>query len=171
MKPNFPQILLRIFSIRNPREKAQWAFGTAIRNLNKRRGMSLLEVMVALGILTAGILSIMAIFPYTIKAQQEGELLSEAAALAQMKAEEIRRDDSPTGTLITEIQALTAPSTPIAFPSEPRLSYSFSGTSLQYSDVTDPTDARAAGGVARVIIRYAPTFRSTQDVIYELRFQ
>ena len=57
--------------------------------------MSLLEVMVALGILTAGILSIMAIFPYTIKAQQEGELLSEAAALAQMKAEEIRRDDSP----------------------------------------------------------------------------
>lgn len=136
-----------------------------------KRGLSLLEVLVAAGILTAGMLSILAIFPYTVKAQTDAELLTKAATLAQMKAEEIRRDDSTDARLVQAIQDLAAPTAPIAFLNEPRLTYSFSGQTILYQDVTNPGDPRIAGGVARVIIRYAPTYRPTQDVIYELRFK
>jgi type II secretory pathway pseudopilin PulG len=149
-----------------------------IRSGTGRRGLSMLEVLVALGILTAGILSIMAIFPATLKAQRESELLSLAANLAQMKAEEIRKDDSSLvnpasnnpGKLLIDIRAMTDPSAPMVFPNEPRLAYSYCGQTLLYKDL-DPTDPRAEPGVARVIIRYAPSFRASQDVIYELRFQ
>lgn len=135
-----------------------------------RRGLSILEVLVALGILTAGMLSIMAIYPYTLKAQRDSELLSQAAGLAQMKAEEIRRDDTQAGAMIAAIKSMATPSDPIPFANEPRLTYSFCGETVMYRDV-DPQDYRAASGVARVIIRYASSFRSSQDAIYELRFQ
>lgn len=103
-----------------------------------RRGLSLLEVLIALAILTAGILTIMAIFPYTLRAQRDAELLSEAAALAQMKVEEIRRD-SPNGILAGEIENMDKPAEPaIIFPNESRLAYTFSGKTLLYPDLTPP---------------------------------
>lgn len=132
--------------------------------------MSLLEVLVALGILTAGLLTVLAVFPYTLQAQRDAELLTKAAALAQMKVEEIRRDDSVDGALLSEIKTMSDPSEPIVFQNEPRLAYQFCGRTLLYGSEADPADPRAQSGVARVIIRYAPSFRPTQDVIYELRF-
>lgn len=130
----------------------------------------MLEVIVGLGILTAGVLAIMTIFPRVLRSQADAEMLTIGASLAQMKAEEIRRDDNRNGSLLTAIRNMTTPSDPIVFPHKPRLSYSFSGRSLLYNAATDPTDPRAADGVARVIIRYAPGFRPSQDVIDELRF-
>jgi outer membrane lipid asymmetry maintenance protein MlaD len=121
-------------------------------------------------ILTAGLLSIMAIYPYTLKAQRDAELLSEAVGLAQMKVEEIRRDDTQAHAMVTAIQGMATPSDPIPFPNEPRLTYSFCGETVMYRDI-DPQDYRAVTGVARVIIRYAQSFRASQDAIYELRFQ
>lgn len=143
---------------------------TMLHHSARRRGLSILEVLVALGILTAGMLSIMAIYPYTLKAQRDSELLSEAAVLAQMKAEEIRRDDTNTGAMVAAIKNLATPSDPIPFPNEPRLTYSYCGDTVMYKDL-DPLDYRAASGVARVVIRYAKSFRDSQDAIYELRFQ
>ena len=130
----------------------------------------MLEVLVGLAILTAGLLAVAATFPTVLSAGRDAELLSVAAALANMKAEEIRRDDDVNGRLRIEIRALTIPTDPIEFVHEPRLSYSFSGVSLLYSNVDDPTDPRATPGVARVIIRHARAYDPDQDVIYELRF-
>jgi type II secretory pathway pseudopilin PulG len=141
----------------------------------KRRGhaegFSLLEVLVGLGILTAGLLAVMAVFPAVFKSQKEAEILTIAASLAQMKGEEIRRDDSANGTLIGAIEDLTEPSAPIVFPNEPRLEYSFSGRSIMFANSPVPNDPRGLPDVARVIIRYAPSYRPGQDVIYELRFK
>ncbi|MEN6625842.1 MAG: prepilin-type N-terminal cleavage/methylation domain-containing protein [Candidatus Sumerlaeia bacterium] len=132
------------------------------------RGFSLLEVLVALAIMTAGILTIAAVFPRTLEAGNDAQILSQAAALAQMKAEEIRRDNDRDNQLIDSIKNLTEPTAPVAFPHDPRLSYQFSSTSIIYT--ADATDPRAAPGVPRVIIRYSADYRSSQDVIYELRF-
>jgi prepilin-type N-terminal cleavage/methylation domain-containing protein len=133
------------------------------------RGFTLIEVLVGLSILTAGVLAIMAIFPVLLRTQAEAEMLTIAASLAQMKAEEIRRDDDRNGSLVTAIRNLTEPTTPLVFPHERRLTYSFSGRSLRYGSV-DASDPRGSDGVARVIIRYAPDFRPSQDVVYEFRF-
>lgn len=134
----------------------------------RRRGFSLLEVLIGLAILLAGLLGVMAVFPYTLRSQREAEALSLAAPLAQMKAEEIRRDDDRTGRLVREIKRLEQPTPPIVFPNEPRLTYSFSGRSLLYPNAGG--DPRGLPNVARVIVRYAPDYRPSQDVLYELRF-
>ena len=134
------------------------------------RGFTLLEVMLGLGIMTAGILAISAIFPYTLRAQRDAELLTVAAAYAQMKVEEVRRDSGSNGQLILALRALNEPTTPITFPDEPRLAYSYCGQTTLFDNTGIPNDLRAAPNVARVLIRYAPGYRSTQDVIYELRF-
>lgn len=134
----------------------------------RARGFSLLEVLVALAILTAGVLAVAAVYPKTLQAGNESQILTEAAALAQMKAEEIRRDNDRAGRLVDAIKSLSNPTDPIQFPREPRLTYSFSNRSLLYT--ADPTDPRAAPGVPRVVIRYAAEYRKSQDVVYELRF-
>ncbi len=132
------------------------------------RGFALIEVLVALAIMTTGVLIIALVFPQMLQAQREAEMLTTAAALAQMKAEEIRRDNDLDDRLIDQLRMLTEPTQPIVFPREWRLTYSYSGRSLMFE--ADPSDPRAAPGVARVIIRYAPEYRPTQDVLYELRF-
>ena len=139
-------------------------------SVRARRGLTLLEVLVALVILTAGLLSLAAVFPRLLQAGRDAELLTSAAALAQQKAEEIRRDDSADRRLVTAIQQLTTPTAPIGFTFEPRLSYSFSGRTVMFGAVEDPEDPRALDGVARVLIRYSASYRPSQDVIYELRF-
>ncbi|GAB4321702.1 MAG: hypothetical protein Kow0059_16490 [Candidatus Sumerlaeia bacterium] len=137
--------------------------------LNRSRGVSLVEVLVGMAILLAGIISILNMFPISLRAGAEAAMLSEAALLAQQKAEEIRRDSDNQRTLINKIRVLTAPSTPIPFPQDDRLTYSFCGVSL-LDPKDDPDDPRDDVGVARIIVRYNARFRPDQRVIYELRF-
>lgn len=134
-------------------------------------GATLLEVLVALAILMTGLLLSAALFPTTLEAQRHAELLTKASFLAEMKAEEIRRDDTSDHVLHQAITARDTPTSPVVFIQEPKLTYSFSGRSLQYlDDPNSTTDPRASDGTARVIIRYAPEYRPTEDVVYELRF-
>jgi type II secretory pathway pseudopilin PulG len=141
-----------------------------VRRARSRAGISLIEVLVAMAILLAGLTTLVASFPLMLQGSRDAELLTIGAALAQQKAEEIRRDDSTNRRLVTTIQNRATPTDPIVFPQEPRLAYSFSGQTILYATVTDPSDPRTFSGVARVLIRYAPSYRPTQDVLYELRF-
>ena len=59
-----------------------------------RHGVSLIELLVALSILLAGLLAMAASFPLIMRSQRDAELLVVGAALAQRKAEEIRLMDS-----------------------------------------------------------------------------
>jgi type II secretory pathway pseudopilin PulG len=141
-----------------------------MRRFESRRGFSLLEAIVSLSILLVGIVLILIMFPRFLVAAHDAEMESKAVMLAQMKAEEIRRDDDTSGTLITAIQNLNTPTQPMPFAQDPKLAYQFSGTSILYEGTTPAGDA----GVARVIIRYAPSYRVSsnpnRDVLYELRF-
>jgi type II secretory pathway pseudopilin PulG len=135
------------------------------------RGYSLLEVLVSLAVLLTGVVMIIYFFPQFLRAASDAEFKSRAAMLAQLKSEEIRRDDSTTRTLITQIQNLTTPTPYIEFTQEPRLSYAFSGQSEVFDLSQTP---QGDVGVARVIIKYSSSYRNsnppTKDILYELRF-
>lgn len=133
------------------------------------RGVSLVEVLVGMAILLAGIISILNMFPVSLRVGNEAAMLSRAALLAQIKAEEIRRDSDLNRTLINKIRITNTPTPPLPFPQDSRLSYSFCGVSL-LDDIDDPGDPRDDVGVARIIVRYSAEFRPDQRVIYELRF-
>lgn len=135
----------------------------------RRLGFTLIEVLVALAIMITGLLVVVAAFPNMLQAQRQAEILTIATALAQKKADETRRDNDVGNRLMLQIQSLTQPTAPLVFPEDERLTYSFSGVSLLYAQQPGD-DPRGYPGVARVIIRYAPSFRSSQDVVYELRF-
>jgi prepilin-type N-terminal cleavage/methylation domain-containing protein len=135
------------------------------------RGFTLLEVLLGLSILAAGVLAVLALFPWTLRANERAELRTLGAALGAMKVDEIRRDEftSPTiATLVGEIEALTEPTDPITFPLEPRLAYRFSGETILYAGVNDE---RSSSGVARVIIQESPGFRANPVILEEFRFQ
>jgi len=137
---------------------------------SRLRAFTLLEAIVSLSILLVGIVMIIVLFPRFLISAREAELESKAVMLAQMKAEEIRRDDDTSGTLINTIRNLPAPTAPLTFTQESDLAYQFSGTSILYEGETPAGDP----GVARVIIRYSPEFRISaspnKDILYELRF-
>jgi prepilin-type N-terminal cleavage/methylation domain-containing protein len=137
---------------------------------DETRGFSLLEVLVSLTILMVGILAIVFFFSQPLEAARNAEYRTKAALYAQMKAEEIRRDDDTSNTLIRAIESLTVPTAPITFPQDPNLAYQFSGRTIQYPGVSPNGDP----GVARVIIRYSAEYRQSantdKDVLYELRF-
>jgi prepilin-type N-terminal cleavage/methylation domain-containing protein len=138
---------------------------------HQRRGYSLIEVLVSLAILLGGVVAIIFLIPNALKASSDAAFLTEATLLAQMKAEEIRRDDDAysSGTLMRTISMRTTETTPVPFPQNPNLAYSFIGNTVMYSSV--PTgDPRGEAGVPRVIVRYANSYRSSQEVVYELRF-
>ena len=132
-------------------------------------GFTLIEVLVALAIMLAGLIAVVASFPNMLAAQRQAELLTIATALGQSKAEELRRDNDVNNRLILAVRSLTTPTFSLTFPNEPRLAYSFSGTSVLYADAP-ANDPRGFPGVARVLIRYAPEYRASQEVIYEIRF-
>lgn len=127
---------------------------------------SLLEALIALTILLAGIVAVVQFFPLLFESSSQSMLRTRAALLAQQKASEIMRDDDSSHTLALAIAARTTPTTPVAWPEEQSLSYCFSGRSLLYP-VTDP---RGTPNVARVIIRLSAAYRPSEDVIYELPF-
>lgn len=97
-----------------------------------RRGFNLLEVLVGLSILTAGVLAIAAAFPLIGGAQRDAELLALAAGRAQQKAEEIRRDDARDRSLVGAIETRQEPTDRIQFVDQPRLAYAFNGRSVMY---------------------------------------
>lgn len=134
------------------------------------RGLTLIEVMISLAILLVGVLAVVYFFPQTLQSAARAEYRTKAAVLAQMKAEEIRRDDDTTHTLIHAIEQMQVPSTPVTFSQEPNLAYQFSGRTILYEGETPAGDP----GVARVIVRYSPEYRVSnnpnKDVLYELRF-
>ncbi len=138
---------------------------------HQRRGYSLLEVLVSLAILLGGVIAIIFLIPNALKASNDAAFLTEATLLAQMKAEEIRRDDNAytSGTLMKTISMRDTETARTPFPQNPNLSYSFIGNTVMYSSVP-ATDPRGEAGVPRVIVRYAPSYRSTEEVVYELRF-
>lgn len=134
------------------------------------RGITLIEVMISMAILLIGVLAIVFFFPQTLQSAATAEYRTKAAVLAQMKSEEIRRDDDTTHTLIHAIESLQSPTAPVTFPQDPNLAYQFSGRSILYEGETPAGDP----GVARVIVRYSPEYRVSnnpnKDVLYELRF-
>ena len=134
-----------------------------------RAAYSFLEVLISLVILFGGILGILAYFPNALKANDRAVGLSEAALLAQRKAEEIRRDADRGRLVIRQIQALTIPTGPMVFPENPALAYRFCGVSL-LDPIDDPGDPRDDRGVARVIVQYAEGYRPGSRILYELRF-
>lgn len=132
-------------------------------------GFSLLEVLVALAILMAGIVGILQFFPTALQASHEAALRSRAVLLAQQKAEELRRDADQDGQLIEAIAQLSSPTDPVVFPEEERLMYQYHSQSVLDPD-GDPSDPQFAHGVPRVVIRLNPERFGDADVLFELRF-
>jgi type II secretory pathway pseudopilin PulG len=132
--------------------------------------LSLLEVLVAMTILLAGAVAVVGWLPTTLRQNERSADATTAVYIAQMKAEEIRRDDSFFGGLISAIEAMTTGTLPATFPLDTRFAYSFSGETVLYPDLS-PADPRCESGVARVIIRYDRSFRPNGDLLYELRFK
>jgi type II secretory pathway pseudopilin PulG len=135
----------------------------------KSTAYSFLEVLVSLVILLGGILAILAYFPNALRANDRAVVLSEAALLAQRKAEEIRRDGDRGRLLIRQIQTLTIPTSPIVFPENSTLAYRFCGVSL-FHPTDDRGDPRDRHGVARIIVQYSQGYRPDGRILYELRF-
>lgn len=141
----------------------------------RTRGFSLLEALVSIAIFLAGAVAIVFLFPQTLQASHDAELKTKAAFLAQMKAEEIRRDDDQAQTLAQAIAGLPEPTTPlIPFAQEPELCYAFSGRSLLWPE-EDASVPDSQAGVARVIVfrnrgGQPPANPQAKDVVYELRF-
>ena len=125
-----------------------------------RRGITILETIVSLLVFLVGIVALLNYFPHSLQTYHDAMDVSVAALLANMKAEEVRRDDDRVGTLRSAIALLDGPTAPITFPQETRMAYSFSGRSLLAPE-EEP-------GVARVIIRYAGAFDPGQKVLYEM---
>lgn len=137
----------------------------------------MLEALVGVAIAAAGVVAIMAVFPSTLGSAEKAELQTIGAALAMMKIEEIRRDNDEGGRLLNQIKGLTEPTDPIVFPFEPRLAYSFSGTTVLFARrdgsgalLDDPDDPRDDPGVARILIRMAPSFDPSAKILSEFRF-
>lgn len=137
--------------------------------LRRQRGFTLTEALVSVVVLLIGIVSIMQVFPASLRANSEAALRGRAVLLAQAKAEEVRRDTSAARPLLDEIRALATPTTPVLFPNDDRLTYSFSGTSVLYPTV-EPGVPESAPNVARVIVRINDQTRPGGTVLYELRF-
>jgi len=138
-------------------------------SLSRHKGYSLIEVLVSVAILLAGILSIANLFPMSLRAQHRAADVSCAAFLAQLKAEEIRRDNDRLNTLINAIRNLRSPSEIITFPNDTRFAYCFCGVSL-VDPRDDPDDPRDDYNVPRVIIMYSKEYRGKNEILYELRF-
>ena len=152
------------------KQSRRFAFSRPLSAANTAEdGWSLIEVLVSLGVLLAGIVGIALYFPSTMETRAEAGYIAEAIMLANRKAQEARRDNDSAGRLINAIKAQGSPTVPIRFPEQPNLTYQFQNFSA-VDTIDDPGDPRDDIGVARVVIRYATEFRPTADFLYELRF-
>lgn len=129
-------------------------------SIASREGFTLMEVLVAMTILLTGILAVAAFFPRVLDANARSADQSIAAFLAQMKAEEIRRDY--TDTAVDAIKLLSTPTDPVTFGHDQRFAYRLNGETVLYAN-----DPSVTTGVARVLIVYPD---SPDQPIYELAF-
>jgi type II secretory pathway pseudopilin PulG len=136
--------------------------------LGSRRASAytLVEVLVAMAVLLAGVVAILQVFPISLRSNEQANLVTAAALLGQQKVEEIRRDRDFQNTLI-RIAIGTNPETARQpFPNDQRLTYSFSDRPLR-SDVPfvpgpDPQ--------AWIIVRAAPGFDPEAPVLFQAQF-
>lgn len=135
----------------------------------RRRAFTLVEVLVALALLLAGIVAIVQLFPVSLQANTEAVLRGNAVLLAQEKVQEMRATYDRNALIVQEARSRSTPTDPVVWPVDPRLSYSYSGVSLMAFGDT-PGDPRDDRNVARVIVRLAPGYDPGQRVLYELRF-
>lgn len=133
------------------------------------RGFTLIEVLVAMVILLAGIIGIVQLFPVSLQANRDAELKGKAVLLAQQKVDELRRDADRLGVLILAISNSDTESPPIVFPDDQRFTYSYVGET-QLGPLVDPLDPRDDSDVPRIIIRLNPSYNPNARVIYEMRF-
>lgn len=137
-----------------------------------RRGLTLTEVLVALAIFLFGVVALLNFFPLKVRTGMDAAILSEAVLLAQLKAEEIRRDNDPSGPFYAWIRSLTGPEPPGGIPFEQNrdLLYAFSGRSVM-DPVDDPGVPEDDFNVPRIIILSPRQSRFSSGVVYELRFE
>lgn len=137
-----------------------------------RRGLTLVEVVVALAIFLFGVVALLNFFPLKVRTGADASILTEAVFLAQQKAQEVRRDNAPDSLFFVWMRGLTdpAPAGGIPFPQNPDLRYAFCGRS-----VLDPFDSPGVPeddfSVPRIIILSPTQARSPSGVVYELRFE
>lgn len=129
------------------------------------RAFTLLEVLMGLSLLTMGILGILWLYPWTLRANQTAELRTAAGGLAMMKVEELRRDDTVTSVSLTDtLLTVDTPTTPLVWPLDERLAYSFASDVVTISSGTETTSQT----VAKVIVYDATDLDTT---LTELFFQ
>jgi len=135
--------------------------------LHPARGLSLIEVTVAVLIFLFGIVALLNFFPFKVRSVADAADLTEAVLLAQMKAEEIRRDNAADSFFFLWLRGLTAP-TPTAgipFGQSNFLRYAFSGRS-----VLDPVDDAGVPeddyGVPRIIVFTGADATNARSVLY-----
>ncbi len=120
-------------------------------------------------VLAIGVAGVLQFFPPSIRANSDAALRGKAVLLAQKKIEEIRRDDTAGGDYIDTIRNLPNPTNQITFAEDPRLVYQFSSYSFR-----DPSgssgDPEFDPNVPRIIVSFSPSFRDSDEVICEIRF-
>ncbi len=68
---------------------------------NKKKGFSLIEALVAVGILSLGLVAVLGVFPLTLQVNKQSEKLSLASVYARTQLEQLSKlsyDDLPVGT-------------------------------------------------------------------------
>lgn len=64
-----------------------------INSQRHKRGFSLLELIIAIGVLAIGLVGVLQIFPVGLRASRHSGMITKAAFLAQNKMEEIKMQD------------------------------------------------------------------------------
>ncbi|MBN1475893.1 prepilin-type N-terminal cleavage/methylation domain-containing protein [Candidatus Sumerlaeota bacterium] len=138
----------------------------------RRRGLTLIEVVVALAIFLFGVVALLNLFPLKVRTGADATVLTEAVLLAQLKAQEIRRDNAPDSIFFLWLRSLVSPTPPegIPFAENPRLRYAFSGRSV-LDPVDDPGVPEDDYGVPRIIVLSPTDSRFSHGVVWELRFE
>lgn len=133
------------------------------------RGFTLVEVVVAMTILLGGIVGMAQFFPTALSQNRHSADVTSAAYLAQMKGEEVRRNDiyyaldTPAGTTptIAQISQLAIPSTSTVFVEDDRFAYVYSGRSLMEIVNADSYNAF-------IIVQYNSEYRPDEEMLFEL---
>lgn len=126
----------------------------------------------ALSIFLFGVVALLNFFPLKVRTGVDAAVLTEAALLAQLKAQEVRRDNAPDSLFFLWMRSLPSPMPPegIPFGQNPDLRYAFCGRSVLDPD-DDPGVPEDDFGVPRIIILSPRHSRHANGVVYELRFE